>query len=182
MKLSTRTQDDLERWILSELATTGLEVTRASEVNRVWSDVHDRIRFPRRAGQSERAARRRAGRKDWTPAMGKALRLHGHRELRRELGLDAILIPELYVIAARPGTEIRGRRPAVLCLQANVVDPDGALLYVDGACLWVFEAPDGESVELRESRRLLERALVRRYLAASTLHALRGVPEPEYIP
>jgi predicted Zn-dependent protease len=182
LKLPTEHQDDLERWVVSQLATTGLEVVPASEVDRVWSGVERLIRFPPESGESGGAARRRAGRGEWTEAMDDALRRHGGRELRRELGLDAVLVPELFVIPARPGIEVRGRRPALLCLSASAVDLDGTLLYRDGACVWVFEWPDGDGIKLRASRRELESALLRRFLAASSLHALRGVPAPEYIP
>jgi hypothetical protein len=173
MRLPTSAQDDLERWILSELATTGLEVERASEVQRVWDQIERRVRFPK---QQEPALRER--RETWSEAMHAALDLHGRRELRRRLGLDALLVPRVRVIAARPGTEIGGRRPAVMCLEASLIDMDGSLLYRDGACLLVFEWPDGDGIKLRESRRELESALRRRYLAAASLHALRGVPAP----
>jgi len=169
MKLSLDAQSDMERWIVSELVSTGLQVESPSAIEPIWQGVERRIRSRRGA----------AGSVEWTEEMYAALRLHGSHELRRRLRLDALLVPSIEVIPGPFHPRKPDQRAAALCLVSRVFDMDGTLLYRNDSCRLVIEKIDAEGIRMRASARMLGSALERRYLAAASLHVLRGVAAPD---
>jgi hypothetical protein len=172
LEVSLDTQRDLERWLVSELVTGGVRAETPNAVQSIWDGVQKKIR-PRLGGAQA------AGAPAWSQEMAGALRIHGLAELRRQLAVDAVVVPSLVVVPAAGFASDERRWPAAVCLVARAIDLDGTLLYRGSGCFGVVEKVEGGELELSASARALDSVMRRRYVVASALHLMLGRPPPE---